>query len=204
MGRLGLFFAMCSALFSISAHADPQVVTRYKHYTINPASLNDLVAEINRQTPVEQNGAKYHGLASWNVSWNIWWTPVENGCRMERVQTGVDIEYIMPQLGTADEKTRQRFDAYYAALKVHEDGHGQHGVMAAQEIERVLSSMPVYATCKELEAASTRIAMDIVARFNKSDVEYDLVTQHGATQGAWLHDSPIPTDNSVHLSVLEK
>lgn len=70
------------------------------------------------------------------------------------------------------------------ALQLHEDGHKDHGVAAAQEVLSTITNLPAYPSCPELETAANTAGKSVIERYNQKDIEYDRVTQHGATQGA--------------------
>ena len=83
-----------------------------------------------------------------------------------------------------DKAIEKKFNAYYAALLLHEKGHKESGVLAATEIEETLLSLPEKSNCDELEVIANKKARNIIRKFNKKDIVYDYKTQHGETQGA--------------------
>jgi len=69
-----------------------------------------------------------------------------------------------------------------AALRLHEDGHRDHGLQAAQTILEVLQSF--HASCETFEADANQAALNIIQHYAQQDRDYDARTQHGRTQGA--------------------
>jgi predicted secreted Zn-dependent protease len=70
-----------------------------------------------------------------------------------------------------------------AALRVHEDGHKQIALDAANDaIARVRSE--TVATCKDLNVYAKSAVDAATSIGNRRDQQYDAATRHGATQGA--------------------
>jgi predicted secreted Zn-dependent protease len=65
-------------------------------------------------------------------------------------------------------------------------GHRANGVKAAFGVRDVLAAMPPMQDCEALATAANASAMTVVDDYQKTDVEYDLRTGHGAKQGLRL------------------
>ena len=79
---------------------------------------------------------------------------------------------------------QERWQKFVQALQKHEDGHRDHGIHAAQEIESVLAGLKPMRSCREMESAANSTADGIMEKYRKQDLYYDLLTIHGTTQGA--------------------
>ena len=79
---------------------------------------------------------------------------------------------------------RAHWDKYLKALQNHEDGHKDHGIRAAQEIESELAGLRPMRSCTEMERAANSTGNGIVEKYRKRDLYYDILTIHGMIQGA--------------------
>lgn len=113
---------------------------------------------------------------------------VKDGCQIATVHLTVTGEILMPRgedKGTASSDLQQRWARYYDALKLHEEGHIQNGKELAFLVrERVLGlgTLPCERLLEVAEGEYQRIYSNLKSR----DREYDVRTNHGATQGARL------------------
>jgi predicted secreted Zn-dependent protease len=78
-----------------------------------------------------------------------------------------------------------RWERYVAALRVHEEGHLEHGRGAEREL-RSWSAAFVAPDCAALDQALSQRFAGILADYQARDREYDARTEHGRSQGAWL------------------
>lgn len=96
----------------------------------------------------------------------------------------------MPQmtLATVDSQTRSTFDRYWLNLLSHEHGHLNFGVLAANDIEKLLQNNASNSSCSALGQHYNEQAKLIVTQYGLQDDAYDERTQHGKTQGAYIYD----------------
>ena len=158
---------------------DLQVPVAY--YTVQGRDYDTLAQSL------KANGPKgFHGLASWKLRYDYTTKKQRDGCRIDTVKVKVDGEILMPKW--ADEQAappdlQSRWRAYYEALKRHEDGHVQHGrelALLVKERMMGLGTVP----CESMKALTEGEFQRLSANLRKRDEEYDVRTQHGATQGA--------------------
>jgi predicted secreted Zn-dependent protease len=103
------------------------------------------------------------------------------------VQTKVKIDITLPAWqneNTGSAETRTQWQRYVAALTRHEQGHRQHGVDAAHEIDNAIGTLPPTGNCDALGTKANAAGSDIIRKYNQRDLDYDRDTRHGATQGA--------------------
>ncbi len=99
------------------------------------------------------------------TSWYVSWT--------RECDVKVKITYTFPKLATPQDlnaATRKRWDTMFAALVVHEEQHGQHGINAANEVLK----------------AHCRKAASITRKWARQDKIFDRETRHGAVDGVFL------------------
>jgi len=184
--KTGIFLAV--SLVTTVVVAEPVVNTSYQYYTASAKHASELRAALNQASPVHEDGRAFHGHTKWHVNWHFHWYQRGSSCDMTSVTTDVSVDYTLPQFlpaAGADADVQQRFDDYYRALFTHEQGHAQHGIDAAREVERSLMQMSAE-SCNTLNDDANRRAHAILDKFSKKDVDYDRDTDHGRLQGAVL------------------
>jgi predicted secreted Zn-dependent protease len=133
------------------------------------------------------NGPKgFHGLASWDISYQYTTKPVGNMCRFDTIRLRVQGEILMPKWTDEDAappSLRQRWQDYYAALQQHEEGHVQHGNELAALIQEKFMGYGDM-VCGQAKAIAQSEFDRLYNNLKNRDKEYDQRTQHGATQGA--------------------
>jgi predicted secreted Zn-dependent protease len=133
------------------------------------------------------NGPKgFHGLSSWDISYQYTTVPAGNMCRFDTIRLTVKGEILMPKWtdeAAAPPTLRQRWQDYYAALQQHEEGHVQHGNELAALIQEKFLGYGDMA-CGQAKAIAQSEFDRLYNNLKNRDKEYDQRTQHGATQGA--------------------
>ena len=137
---------------------------------------------------IDAKGPKgFHGMANWNVRYTYRWRRNGDGsCEIEGVAPFFDGEILMPRWVPGASVTaaqRSAWERFVATLKVHEDGHIEHGQQLANALSQ-LGGMRV--DCNSVEASLKKRADALITRYIALDEEYDKKTNHGATQGVFL------------------
>ena len=138
---------------------------------------------------IDQKGPKgFHGFANWKVSYNYRYNaPVGGQCSITSMVPHFEGEILLPHWVPGPDVSatqRQKWDQFIAALKVHEDGHINHGAKLSAAIAQ-LNGMQA-PSCSEVESQVRKRADELIKRYAAMDIEYDRDTKHGATQGASL------------------
>ena len=105
-----------------AAEARPKVQVVEKTYTVNATTAAGLRQQMKLRGP-----GGYWAYTDWYVRWT-------GGCRVS-----VKINFTMPRHtneAALDPALLRQWRAMVAALKAHEQLHADHGIKAAQEIER--------------------------------------------------------------------
>lgn len=170
--------------------AEPQVSRHYQYYQASGDSLAALQRSLHANTPVQQNGQRFHAYTDTRVNWRFWWWEEADGrCRIERVETRVDITFTLPQL-SADSRLpnseRIVWERYLAALTAHEEGHARLGIDTARNIQRGILALPQMTSCAALERSANSLGEQALQRLRGAHIDYDRRTGHGASQGARL------------------
>ena len=175
-------------MFVTSLAAEPVIIINYKYYSLNTKSVNNLLSDINRSTPIKENNQIFHGHTDSYINWKFRWKITNGKCLIEDVSTNVDITYILPKL-TNREKSHELlklWEKWYPALVKHENKHAAHAVTIANKIEYEIINLPFRYNCKELENDANKTGNKLIKKLNELDLIYDNKTQHGKSEGANL------------------
>jgi predicted secreted Zn-dependent protease len=105
---------------------------------------------------------------------------------MIRVYVDLESKIVLPSLVNATDEQHKRFETYITALRSHELGNVDFGKQAAFAIEKAIINLPELANCKVLDAAANAAANQLLESYKQKEVQYDIDTDHGKTQGAWI------------------
>ena len=149
-----------SALFyfilaATPAMAEPEVIQTETAYDVAGSSVEEIRAAMTANSP-----ESYWGYTRWYVSWTA------------QCEVTVKITYTYPNwtdYEDADEDLQGYWNAFIANLRIHEHGHGDHGLQAGFEIE---------------ETGCVEDPYGIIETWGSQDTLYDDETKHGETQGA--------------------
>jgi predicted secreted Zn-dependent protease len=153
------------------------------YYDVAGASADELRAQLDLHGPTGQQDA----YTDWWVQWRYDRVQAANGCELRSLAVTLDVTFTFPRWSPPDDAApglRERWEDYLAALRVHEEGHKEIALRAANEIAAALSSLPASPSCAELEQAADGTGERILERYRQQELSYDRQTDHGATQGA--------------------
>lgn len=187
-GNCLITFTMWAFCFSAgSAHARPSVSVKHSDYPVSGLTSHDLKEQMKKAGPGVESKVGGDARTKWEVTWRYGFAQVSGGCRINHVATSVHVTYIMPRWtnsGNGSPELRERWEKFLKALRKHEDGHKDHGVQAAQEIETEIAGLRPMRSCSEVERVANSTAKGIIEKYKRQDLYYDLLTLHGTTQGA--------------------
>lgn len=164
----------------------PIIRSQVNYYGITGKTASALRQQMNQLGPPAENGRRFDAYTKWHVAWRYRYGSVGGSCRMTSLTVHTDITYTMPQwqnLQQAPPSLQHQWHRYYQALQLHEDGHGNHGRAATQEIWQRLSNL-TQPTCTSMSQMANQTAQGIINRYAQKDIDYDRQTGHGRTQGA--------------------
>ena len=148
------------------------------YYDISGSTEDQLRDQLNVLGPVGYDGHKGDATTQWHITWQ-WPASPDGSCRLSEMVISHTITVILPRWNppqSAPSKLVAKWDAYLSALVEHEAGHVGLVVANLQRVAEAIQG----ATCETANTAGEAILSEI----RKGDVEYDTVTNHGATQGA--------------------
>lgn len=174
-------------MFPWSAYAEVIEDVSYKWYSVFHKQGMSLSKAMNLSTPIRDEAKKYRGHTQWNIKWHFEWQFAPDGlCRIAENTTDLTAVVTIPGLVSSDEKAKAQFSRYITNLKVHEMGHIDIARKAAADINRDILSLPAMHSCTELEKMANQLGRTRLQKARNEGGQYDTLTQHGKTQGAFL------------------
>jgi predicted secreted Zn-dependent protease len=187
MNDMRKWFLFCLLIFAHTSNAALNDTLAYSYYSVNADSAVSLLKLLNTATPIREKGKSFHGYTKWYIKWNFWWFEKPDGqCKLTKVATKLTATITLPELVGADSTQKIQFDNYLSALSVHELGHYDIGKQAAVIIDEKISALPEMSSCKVLESTANDIGYQTLDEYKAIERQYDVSTNHGKTQGAWL------------------
>jgi predicted secreted Zn-dependent protease len=169
-------------LKAVAQNNQPNINTQEIYYQISGTTAQQLRQQMNKLGP-----RGYDAYTEWNIKWNYRYQQRNNQCRIASVVVNTTIKITLPAWripANASQKLKQQWNNYLNKLRLHEQGHQQHGINASNDVFKSLNNTPAYATCSQLERAANQAGYAIIKGYNQRDLVYDQETEHGATQGA--------------------
>lgn len=140
-----------------AAMANPRVTIEENFYKISGITASELKAQMKSKGP-----RGFWARADWYVRWS------------SRCRVSVKLSYIYPEWvnrSEAPDSLQKSWDEMMVKLREHEEVHGQHGVQAAQEVEK--------SKCKGEPK-------NITDKWAQRDKDFDRETRHGTLEGVAL------------------
>lgn len=167
--------------------ADAKVIENYRYYNVSASEKGRLLSALNKASPIREDGQTFHGHTKYHIGWKYWWKTREKQCALTKVETTLTLTYTMPKLVSASDEVKQVWDAWYPNLALHEERHGKLAKEAAALMDQKLNAIGPQENCRTLEKDLNKQAQAIMAELKKANKQYDKDTNHGETEGAWLH-----------------
>ena len=122
--------------------------------------------------------AKVWGQTGWWLRWKFAHDQSGGGCRIGTFTVSVHSRQWLPKWGqysAASAAMREKWDAFYKGLTIHEDGHKANGIKAGNDLARRLRAMNPYPDCESLNADIVRIGERITSEYSMLDRAFDRV-----------------------------
>ena len=184
-----LFLSLGLLLLSFTASAETIESTEYRYYDISPRTPYEIKPELMRNSPIRAGSGSFNGRTNWYIDWDFRSAPGPYGCQLIESRTKVHVVHILPRLSeyVSDKQTIEVFNKFSAALKQHEINHGNNGLAAAREMDKIFNEIPPQPDCRTLARMVNGIGNSIVQKYAQKDSEYDRLTNNGETEGAVIY-----------------
>jgi len=174
-------------VLSFYSSAETKIVENFQFYKVAPTSKRDLLRTLNKASPIRENGHVFHGNTRYDISWRFWWQYKNNQCVFTKVKTTLKLKYTMPQLQSSKHDVKDIWSNWYPNLEMHEKGHGKLAKDIAYKIDQKLLSIGPKSSCEILEKTGNKLAYKLMDELKIANKSYDIDTNHGETQKAWLY-----------------
>jgi predicted secreted Zn-dependent protease len=189
MKTAALLAACLAVLAAPVARAEVHEALDYEHYEAHALPGRPLASALNDATPFRPGDKIFHSATAWYVDWKVRPEPTGDGrCRVGAVRVELHGRMMLPRLVGGSKEQVARFDSYLVRLREHELGHYEIGREAARDLEQRFYGMSPARNCGELQSAARDTGARLLPKYEAMGDTYDLQTQHGKTQGAWLGD----------------
>jgi len=122
-----------------------------------------------------------------DLSYGQFQLPLSDTCKLTNVKVGLRTLMTLPTW-QADEwtptTTKQAMNRFLSGILVHERGHGQIDRQYAEKLLHRLQA--IQAPCASLISEVQMVANQVQAELRSAQQAYELKTNYGANQGAWL------------------
>lgn len=177
---------MASVAAASGVHVDERVV----HYAVTGPSIAELHRQMRALGPADPvTGKRMQGFAEWSVSWTFGFQERSGACRIADPRVDLTVVITLPQwTGQAPSpRLATSWQTFVDGLVVHEHGHRDIGIGAANAVQAALESMaPQHGGCAGFADAVNHAAKATLDGFKGADREYDRHTRHGQLQGVEL------------------
>ncbi len=175
------------ALLPVTVYADTEVIEKYKFYIVSASAANYLLTSLNLESPVRENGDIYHANTQYQLKTRFWWRKDNGLCRLAKTKTVLKLNYTLPKLNTKKRDVLAVWQQWYPHLYTHEKGHGSLAKQTAETIDKQLLAIKAHSKSASLKIKAQSIAQKEILKLKQSFKDYDLKTNHGETQGAWIY-----------------
>lgn len=167
----------------------PSVTERYEYYDIAGNCEHDLQCELKKNGVPWKDGRTYDSLTSWDVKWNFGLESSPDACTAGSFQVFVDILFRYPRWvppADAPASLVEKWNAYMSSLIIHENGHRDMAVDAAEDLTQAIAALPPASNCGDLKRSVRKLCRQRMKQLQEDAKLYDEATNHGGLQGAVL------------------
>ena len=184
-----LFSSFLLLIASFASIAETIETIEYKYYVISPRSPHEIKPELMRYSPIRDRGGSFNGHTDWFINWKFQAAPGPYGCQLYNIKTSVHVIHTLPALSdrVSDKQTIEVFTKFNTALTQHEKNHGDNGISAAREMDKLFNEIPPQQNCRQLSRIVNETGNAIVQKYTHADDEYDRITNNGLTEGAVIY-----------------
>ncbi|MGH8172072.1 MAG: DUF922 domain-containing Zn-dependent protease, partial [Rhodanobacteraceae bacterium] len=180
---------ICAAAQQRTQSEGPIVHNDIDYLDVTGNSKRELVESLDRLSVADDNGKRFYGHTRWELRWNFNVTSEGTECRVTSVSVELNVRTSLPRWDpprNADPALIRRWDVFLDGLRMHEEGHRDIALAAADEITQRIEAVRPAASCATLKRTVGIRANSLLAEYREKSRRYDQTTDHGRTQGAVL------------------
>jgi len=169
-------------LIASPCRAEVITTTSTKYYSVDGINKNDILKNLNIQSPIKQNGNTFHAHTQSNIRYEFSWVRKINHCALKKATVYLHITYKYPQLtNKPDKKTLKWWKSYLKKLEEHELVHGAIAIEGAKALDKDLNDIKVL-NCTNIKGQIKAVGDFNLRKIEKMQIEYDSLTEHGLKQ----------------------
>lgn len=164
------------------------IVSEPYTYTVSAGSLAGLRSGVMNCPIRTQVAGSYHAITARQIAWSYGFSQSGAQCTITNVRVGLHITQLLPDFAPKVGTPQSVIDAwntYHTNLLAHENGHVDVAKRYAADLVAKLNALGTN-DCSIIRAQAQTTVTSVLAALNATDIDYDAVTSHGATQGAVL------------------
>jgi predicted secreted Zn-dependent protease len=164
---------------TLTQRETPEVHRSNAFYEVGGYTFMDVRREIFYRSPKRISNKVAVAWCIWEISWVINTRQDETLCRINSIDTRIDVSITMPRwanYASAGNGMKEAWDTYYKSVLEHEEIHGNNGIAAARDLQRRLSDLTGRYSCKDLQEDGKYLAHRIINEYREKDVEFDGVS----------------------------
>lgn len=154
-----------------------------RFYPVRGRTIRELAAQ------ADQAEDGWTAFTDWRTEWRYQWLDSGTSCELAGGDVEVKARITYPRWRPPDDAAPSvvaRWERFMVNLVAHELGHVTIALQGAAAIDDHFDSGSSEATCSELERATDEAAKQLHDRYERLNVRYDRVTEHGLAQGTRL------------------
>ena len=169
------------------AVSSPLVKRKNENYEVTGSTAAELRKTMNQKRPVNDANESYDGLTEWSITWDYQAKYRGRVWMVSNRSVELEVKVVAPRwtnFQNAPPLLRKQWRIYLANLLRHENGHVKVALLAANAIDKYLSSHGGASSLEKLQTDIKKNTHTLLEHYQKIDRDYDKRTRHGASQGA--------------------
>ncbi|MBC8025289.1 MAG: DUF922 domain-containing protein [Steroidobacteraceae bacterium] len=177
---------MTLASLALTPFAAPAQTPTTEYYTIQGNSARELRAQMKRLGPLDDAGKRNDGNTNWDIQWRYDYDRTPKGCTITNIRVTLALRVTLPRWTpgpSAPQALVETWTRFIGALRLHEMGHVDLSIAAADEVRRVLEANRRGPDCPTAEATLNAAGMKVLDDLRRRHERYNRDTDSGGKQG---------------------
>lgn len=178
---IAVFLQPSAFAYNSASDFDPYITSPNKLsiflYNIKGKNLAEIKQQMLAKGPVSYNGGRHYAATNWYIKWQ--WPQVDNLPDYSRTVITDQVIIVLPYAAIQEAERQHQWEKYFKLLVKHELQHAFHGLDCKIDILKILRSFNGPYQAKLINKEISKI----IASAQQKDLEYDLFTKHGKSEG---------------------
>lgn len=191
-----------------SARAEVRVIEEERSYILDASTLDEMADQLARYRAQSSrdDATRSHGLTEAGIQTHYKLDPSETGdCALRDLRVEVHLTRTLPRWKPASPPKPEMIEIVTGMLRglaAHEEGHRRHVLASAATIDAKLAALSLASDCIQAQRAAERIVSRALIRLQVHEMNYDLATDKGRKQGAFLRFERTSPERPLRRSML--